>query len=77
MELFGRLRIVFEKNCIGNGNLTDCKCKFSKFASFLEWQPCHYSPEVFKKAIAENGKLGHKYANFAFFFLSINKFALV
>ena len=35
---------------------------------FLEWQPCHYFAEGFKKTIAENAKLGRKYGFLSFFF---------
>ena len=52
-----------------------------EMAFFLEWQPAaspfqrtSKRPQQF---LALSGKLGRKYANFLFFFLSINKFAFV
>ena len=50
---------------------------FIKNLRLIFWNGSHASPlqRGFKKTIAENVKLGRKYANFLFFFLSINKFA--
>ena len=50
---------------------TTCKNCFWNGSIAIPFQRC------VQLVIAENGKLGRKYANFPFFFLSINKFAFV